>query len=211
MADPQGSTIERSLPALGFDGVAGVRVGKAFRFTLEAADEAGAVAEVDDMCRRFLTNPVIEDATVTGRGRRRGSRLMAAVVGVVVFPGSNCELDVVEAVTSLGGEGRLLWHGDASLGGVDAVVLPGGFAHGDYLRPGAIARFSPVMRAVGEHAPPAGPSSASATASRCSARPGSCPAPCRRTPGSSSCAAPSGCGSRPAAPRSPPVSRSAPS
>jgi phosphoribosylformylglycinamidine synthase len=82
---------------------------------------------------------------------------MAAVVGVVVFPGSNCELDVVEAVTSLGGEGRLLWHGDASLGGVDAVVLPGGFAHGDYLRPGAIARFSPVMRAVGEHAAAGGP------------------------------------------------------
>jgi phosphoribosylformylglycinamidine synthase len=65
VADPQGSTIERSLPALGFDGVAGVRVGKAFRFTLDAADEAGARAEVDDMCRRFLTNPVIEDATVT--------------------------------------------------------------------------------------------------------------------------------------------------
>ncbi len=65
VADPQGSTIERSLPALGFDGVAGVRVGKAFRFTLEADDEAVARAEVDDMCRRFLTNPVIEDATVT--------------------------------------------------------------------------------------------------------------------------------------------------
>ena len=82
---------------------------------------------------------------------------MAAVVGVVVFPGSNCELDVVEAVASLGGEGRLLWHGDSSLGGVDAVVLPGGFAHGDYLRPGAIARFSPVMQAVGEHAAAGGP------------------------------------------------------
>jgi phosphoribosylformylglycinamidine synthase subunit PurS len=65
VADPQGSTIERSLPALGFDGVAGVRVGKAFRFTVEAADEAGARGEVDDMCRRFLTNPVIENATVT--------------------------------------------------------------------------------------------------------------------------------------------------
>ena len=77
---------------------------------------------------------------------------MAAVVGVVVFPGSNCELDVVEAVGSLGGEGRLLWHADTSLAGVDAVVLPGGFAHGDYLRPGAIARFSPIMAAVREHA-----------------------------------------------------------
>jgi phosphoribosylformylglycinamidine synthase len=82
---------------------------------------------------------------------------MAAVVGVVVFPGSNCELDVVEAIRSLGGEGRLLWHGDTSLGGADAVVLPGGFAHGDYLRPGAIARFSPVMQAVHEHAAAGGP------------------------------------------------------
>jgi phosphoribosylformylglycinamidine synthase len=73
-------------------------------------------------------------------------------VGVVVFPGSNCELDAVEAVVHLGGEAELLWHGDATLKGVDTVILPGGFAHGDYLRCGAIARFSPVMDAVREHA-----------------------------------------------------------
>ncbi|MEA2971630.1 MAG: phosphoribosylformylglycinamidine synthase subunit PurQ / glutaminase [Actinomycetota bacterium] len=78
-------------------------------------------------------------------------------VGVVVFPGSNCEHDVVEAVTLLGGHGELVWHGDHSLGDVDAVVLPGGFAHGDYLRPGAIARFSPVMEAVVEFAHAGGP------------------------------------------------------
>jgi phosphoribosylformylglycinamidine synthase len=65
IADPEGATIERSLPALGFDGVSGVRVGKCFRFTIESGDEAGARAEVDDMCKRFLANPVIEDATVT--------------------------------------------------------------------------------------------------------------------------------------------------
>jgi phosphoribosylformylglycinamidine synthase I len=82
---------------------------------------------------------------------------MTTVVGVVVFPGSNCEHDVVEAVRSLGGEGRLLWHADPTLSGVDAVVLPGGFAHGDYLRPGAIARFSPIMRAVGSFADAGGP------------------------------------------------------
>jgi phosphoribosylformylglycinamidine synthase len=64
VADPQGATIERSLPALGFDGVSGVRVGKSIRFALDADDEAAARAEVDDMCRRFLTNPVIEDAVV---------------------------------------------------------------------------------------------------------------------------------------------------
>jgi phosphoribosylformylglycinamidine synthase I len=69
-------------------------------------------------------------------------------VGIVVFPGSNCEHDVAEAVERTGGTSRLIWHAAASLGEVDAVVLPGGFAHGDYLRPGAIARFSPVMAAV---------------------------------------------------------------
>lgn len=74
------------------------------------------------------------------------------LVGVAVFPGSNCEHDVVEAVRHLGGDARLLWHGDDSVGDVDAVVIPGGFAHGDYLRPGAIARFSPLMDSVGDFA-----------------------------------------------------------
>ena len=82
---------------------------------------------------------------------------MACTIGVVVFPGSNCEQDVVEAVTGLGAEGRLLWHGDHDVGAVDAIVIPGGFAHGDYLRPGAIARFSPMMGAIGEFAADGGP------------------------------------------------------
>jgi phosphoribosylformylglycinamidine synthase I len=78
-------------------------------------------------------------------------------VGVVVFPGTNCELDVAWAVEALGGSAELLWHGDASTKGVDAIVVPGGFAHGDYLRTGAIARFSPVMDAVTDHAQGGGP------------------------------------------------------
>ncbi len=82
---------------------------------------------------------------------------MAPRIGVVVFPGSNCEYDVIQGVEAVGAEGVLLWHGDAQLGGVDAVVLPGGFAHGDYLRPGALARFSPVMEAVGDFARAGGP------------------------------------------------------
>jgi phosphoribosylformylglycinamidine synthase I len=82
---------------------------------------------------------------------------MPARIGVVLFPGSNCELDAVEAVRHLGGQAELLWHGDADLHQVDAVILPGGFAHGDYLRPGAIARFSPVMDAVRKHAADGGP------------------------------------------------------
>ena len=65
IADPQGQTIERSLPALGFDGVRGVRVGKAIRFEVTADSEESARAEVEDMCARFLTNPVIEDSTVS--------------------------------------------------------------------------------------------------------------------------------------------------
>jgi len=64
IADPQGATIERSLPALGFVGVAGVRVGKSIRFVIESANEASARAEADDMCTKFLTNPVIEDAVI---------------------------------------------------------------------------------------------------------------------------------------------------
>ncbi len=65
ISDPQGATIERSLPHLGFDGVSGVRVGKSIRFAIEATDADAARAEVDDLCTRFLTNPVIEDSVVT--------------------------------------------------------------------------------------------------------------------------------------------------
>ncbi len=65
VADPQGATIERSLPLLGVAGVSGVRVGKAIRLTVEAADEGEARKVVEDLCVRFLTNPVIEDATVS--------------------------------------------------------------------------------------------------------------------------------------------------
>ena len=68
----------------------------------------------------------------------------------MVFPGSNCEQDVVHALRSQGADADYAWHGDDDLAGADAAVLPGGFAHGDYLRTGAIARFSPVMHAVGE-------------------------------------------------------------
>src|SRR5690606_6180492 len=76
---------------------------------------------------------------------------------VVRFPGTNCEFDVVEAVTALGGTARILFHDERSLGAADAVVIAGGFAHGDYLRPGAIARFSPIMDAIGDFAASGGP------------------------------------------------------
>jgi phosphoribosylformylglycinamidine synthase len=82
---------------------------------------------------------------------------MAARVGVVIFPGSNCEHDVIKALGALGGSAELVWHGDSTVEGYDALVLPGGFAHGDYLRPGAIARFSPVMESVSRFAAAGGP------------------------------------------------------
>src|SRR3989449_2991796 len=82
---------------------------------------------------------------------------MSTRVGVVVFPGTNCERDVAWAIETIGGSTEMLWHADASLRGVDAVVLAGGFAHGDYLRTGAIARFSPVMDAVASFAAEGGP------------------------------------------------------
>jgi phosphoribosylformylglycinamidine synthase len=75
----------------------------------------------------------------------------------VLFPGTNCELDVAWAVVALGAQAEMLWHADATVRGVDAVVIPGGFAHGDYLRTGAIARFSPVMQAVSDFAADGGP------------------------------------------------------
>ncbi len=68
VADPQGSTIERAIPTLGFAGVSGVRVGKSIRFTIDAADEDAARAQVRELCDRFLTNPVIEDATIVVEG-----------------------------------------------------------------------------------------------------------------------------------------------
>ena len=82
---------------------------------------------------------------------------MAGRIAVLVFPGTNCELDVAEAIGRLGGSAELVFHTESTLGGADAVVVPGGFAHGDYLRTGALARFSPVMAAVAEHTAAGGP------------------------------------------------------
>jgi phosphoribosylformylglycinamidine synthase I len=73
-------------------------------------------------------------------------------IGVVVFPGSNCDRDALHAARLAGADARLLWHETPDLAGSDVVVLPGGFAYGDYLRAGVIARFSPIMGAVREHA-----------------------------------------------------------
>jgi phosphoribosylformylglycinamidine synthase I len=83
---------------------------------------------------------------------------MAMTFAIVVFPGSNCDHDAYHAVKHvLGQPAHFLWHKDTSLQGADVVILPGGFSYGDYLRTGAVARFSPVMKAVSEFAAHGGP------------------------------------------------------
>ena len=77
---------------------------------------------------------------------------MPVRIGVVVFPGSNCDRDTLHALKLAGAEPVVLWHEQATLDGVAAVILPGGFAYGDYVRAGVIARFSPIMRAVADFA-----------------------------------------------------------
>jgi phosphoribosylformylglycinamidine synthase subunit PurQ / glutaminase len=77
---------------------------------------------------------------------------------IVVFPGSNCDHDAYHATTAvIGQQAEMIWHKETDLRGADAVILPGGFAHGDYLRTGAIARFSPVMKSVEAFAAAGGP------------------------------------------------------
>src|SRR6185312_6779867 len=119
--DPQGQAVERALPALGFTGVRNVHVGRLIELDVEDP------ARLPEMCQRLLTNPLIEDYEIV-------------------------EADCAAAGNG-GGGGRvgyavILWHGDRDLQGVDAVIVPGGFSYGDYLRVGAIARFAPVMEEV---------------------------------------------------------------
>jgi phosphoribosylformylglycinamidine synthase len=78
-------------------------------------------------------------------------------VAVVRFPGSNCDFDALRAAERVGCRASFVWHRDTSLQGADVVLLPGGFSYGDYLRSGAIARFSPIMPAVQRHAAGGGP------------------------------------------------------
>ena len=110
-------------------------------------------------------------------------------IGVITFPGTLDDVDAIRAVRLAGGDPVALWHADHDLRGVDAVVVPGGFSYGDYLRAGAIAARAPIMDEVIAAAGRACPSSASATASRSSARPACCPARSPATPACTSSAA----------------------
>ena len=93
-----------------------------------------------------------DDGRRPGGGRPRPGSLGPVKIGVITFPGSLDDRDAQRAVRLAGGEPVALWHGDADLRGVDAVVLPGGFSYGDHLRAGAIARFAPAMGTVADAA-----------------------------------------------------------
>ena len=137
--DPQGKAVERALPALGFEGISDVRVGRHGR-----ARGGG---------RRRPRPPLRAAAR---QPPDRGLRDRAMRFGVLQFPGSCDERDAVLACERVGDAG-LVWHGDRDLSGFDALVIPGGFSYGDYLRAGAIARFAPAMEAVAEFAAGGGP------------------------------------------------------
>ena len=161
--DPQGQAVERALPALGFEGVA-----QRPRRPAGRARRRGPVAGAGDV-RAAARQPA-------DRGLRDRRSVDAREVRRRPLPRHRATRSTRCSPRARVGEAELLWHGDRDLQGVDAVIVPGGFSYGDYLRAGAIARFSPVMddgrpssRAT------AGWCSASATASRCCARPACCP------------------------------------
>ena len=107
------------------------------------------------MCERLLANPLIESYEIELGDERDGAA--PAAIAVLVFPGSNDDRDAAWALTALGAEPVLVWHAEAELPRDGAVVLPGGFSYGDYLRCGAIARFAPAMEAVAAFAAEGGP------------------------------------------------------
>ncbi len=146
LLDPQGQAVEHALSALGFGEAGGVRVGRAIELQVSADHAATPRARVRLMCDRLLANPGHR-----GLPARGGGELMLRVA-VVRFPGSNCDFDSLRAVERAGLDGYFVWHRDTGLQAADVVVLPGGFSYGDYLRSGAIARFSPIMQAVQRHA-----------------------------------------------------------
>jgi phosphoribosylformylglycinamidine synthase len=82
---------------------------------------------------------------------------MNPLIKIITFPGTNCEYDAYKQLRFLGAEAELVWHQQSTLGHCSGIILPGGFAHGDYLRPGAIARFSPIMEEVIKFAEAGGP------------------------------------------------------
>ena len=144
--DPQGQAVTGALARLGIDGVADVRQGKHFELEVDDA--------VDDETFERIAEPAAGQpgdrglaghAVVSTRRRCQGG---AMKIGVITFPGTLDDGDAARAVRLAGGTDVALWHADHDLRGVDAVIVPGGFSYGDYLRAGAIASLAPIMTEV---------------------------------------------------------------
>ncbi len=149
--DPQGAAVAGALRSLGFNTIADIRVGRFITVDVNAASATDATSAVRSMCEKLLANPVIEDFVLEEPSAATGRSVVK--FGIVTFPGSNGDYDAYHAAAdALGEESVYLWHKDHDLKGCDVIVLPGGFSYGDYLRPGAIARFSPIMNEVVAHA-----------------------------------------------------------
>ena len=142
--DPQGRAVEGRLDDLGIAGVSAVRVGRRVELTARGRRRRRGASDRRAPGRRVPGEPAHRG--VRDRRPRGGGRMTR--VGVVIFPGSNRDIDAVNALELAGAEPVRLWHEQASLDGAEAILVPGGFAYGDYLRAGVIARFSPIMRAV---------------------------------------------------------------
>ena len=144
--DPQGEAVESSLRQLGF-AVGEARVGRVIDLEVDAATSAEAARAGRADVRAAAREPADRELRDRARDRRRRvSGAAARGSRVLVFPGSNDDRDAAWALAALGAEPVLVWHARRSCRAVDGVVLPGGFSYGDYLRCGAIARFSPAMQ-----------------------------------------------------------------
>ena len=171
-----------------------VRQGKRFELDVDGELTEDRLAEVRRAAETLLANTVIETFDVrveeppaaadedgqaesdeqTELAAQARRPMIGARIGVVTFPGSLDDQDALRAIRLCGGEPVPLWHGNDTLDGVRAVILPGGFSYGDYLRCGAISRFAPVMTEVIKAAQTGCRCWASATAFRSCARPTCC-------------------------------------
>ena len=177
--DPQGEAVQGSLRKLGFS-VGGARVGRLVDLEVDADfARRGARPRWSGCASELLANPLIESFEI----EVGGDVSIRPRIAVLVFPGSNDDRDAAWALGALGADPMLVWHAEQELPrGTEAVVLPGGFSYGDYLRCGAIARFAPVhRRGARVRGRRAVPCSGSATGSRSSARRGCCPVCCAGT------------------------------
>ena len=146
LLDPQGQAVEHAL-----GGARLRRGGQRPRRTGHRARRGGGLPRRGRGAGPADVRQAARQSGHRGLPARGGGGLMLKVA-VVRFPGSNCDLDALRAAERVGTNAYLVWHRDTGLHGADVVILPGGFSYGDYLRSGAIARFSPIMQAVQRHA-----------------------------------------------------------